>query len=306
MDINLRSPGIVTSLIILSIEVFAAIFTYAFITYGILCDFHKKKHLPPAKKIQCAVHLSSICFTIVSYANLLCEVLWPDLCKTLYSEGVFISLTVYSVSSCAWFTALVSFFYFTKIADVRSGFLGWTKKMINYFAHYLIVVIHVLCLVISFLNMLLLRFLQDPSTNSSVIPPASSTFGTKAANLRVAKFTLAMISVPFLTMIINVLLTGQFLKLHEHTMGKNMAKSGDDTLKIYQNIVSQMIHFLFLYAAFYLVFFLFYFSSFSQQSPGYWVTMILMLSFTPIQFVMIIIHYPNVNKNWKELLQYFI
>ncbi|XP_075141489.1 taste receptor type 2 member 39-like [Leptodactylus fuscus] len=301
MSVVPLSPADIICMVFILFEAFVSIVIHMFIMFCLLNDYYLKKKFTSVQKMHILLNISGTLFIVVSTLHVISNNLQPEFFSTTYYNVVFTLLLINSLCSSSWLTAVLCFYYFIKIVNVQRGFLGWMKKKISSVVHWLIVVV----MVFSFFNSLTSLFLYTshhlPPTNSSVLLSTSVTSEQTSINDVIAKFILLMIFIPLVSTELATLLTVGFLKIHSHKM-KSTKTSGESSLTLYKEVVYKMIRFLVLYSVYYLIIFLYYFSVFPIHSAGYYINLMLMFSFTPVQFVVHTLDNHNLRNTWKEMI----
>ncbi|XP_044130505.1 taste receptor type 2 member 9-like [Bufo gargarizans] len=297
-----RSPGVVIGLLVLAFEAFLATFTIVFIICVILRDFHKKKRLDTKDKIQMALKVSSFIFTSVVTYNEFSNIVQPQFSKVCSRSPLYRVLIVYSMCSCSWLIAVQCFFYFIKIVHVKWISSPWVRMNISSIVSWQIVLVKVISLCISLFDLISYKKAHVSSMNTSCISSTNTTRGEMLVNDYVPLFILIIVGAPLVLSIIAISLNAAFLSCHMNKM-KTTKTSGE--VHQYKRIVFAMLRFLFLYFIFYVVMFLHYFSYFALYSIGYWLNLILVLSFIPVLYILQIRENPQWRATCKEMTSYF-
>ncbi|XP_069841119.1 taste receptor type 2 member 39-like [Dendropsophus ebraccatus] len=276
----------------------AAVASVYIITF-ILLDFYKQKNIKTGNKIRMALGLSNVCLTIITFANIFSGFLWPMTSRMTSSNYILYSFNMYCISACCWFRALLSFFYFIKIVKVKTSCFMWVKTNISPIVSWVILVAQV----VSFGSFITAFFLIVPraaSHNSTV----SSSKAADVAELRrtFIHIVIVVTFLPLLTILVTSITTVVVLGKHRLKMVQNMGPNVQ--LDTYNRAVFRILQSLFFFVMFFPVMLIFYLQVSEEMSPGFWVSLIALSAFPPIQAMFIILLNPRLKQGWKEMIKH--
>ncbi|KAM4023618.1 taste receptor type 2 member 40-like [Anomaloglossus baeobatrachus] len=281
-------------------EVGAGVLTSIYVIIIILLDFHKKKNMRTGNKIRIALGLSNVCFSIITTANVFSGFYWPMIPRKTHSTDILYPLTMYCISSCSWFSAALSFFYFVKIVNVGNRWLAWAKTNISSIVSWVILVAGL----VSFGSFFTVFFLIVPPASANNASVSSfSAFAVRELRRRFIYIVIVVTFLPLVTVLVTTISTAIVLKRHTLKMEQNMRPSGNIQLGTYGSAVFRMFRLLFFFALFYFVMLLFYLPVFKELSPGFWVSLIILSSFSSVQSVLLVLGNPKLKRAWRELVK---
>ncbi|XP_077130055.1 taste receptor type 2 member 39-like [Ranitomeya variabilis] len=294
MDIDVLS-----FVIVLSLELTAGTFFNVFIISIIFYDFYREKNMNDSNKIVLCICASNVNYGILIAAGIMDEYIGRHASYTYVLSYVYIILLLYTIGSCAWLSAGLGFFYFIKISQVR--LLSWVKFHISSIVPWMLLILEVVSLTISFVSSLLLLTHQTRSRNITDSPPSVMT--VLAENkVGLINAAVATSSIPVVIILISTICTIWTLKQHSLKMKRGMDTEDKRRLTPYERVVCRMTYFLLFYLAFYAVIVNFYFSIVVQVESGFWLTLMLMSTFAPVQSILMILGNPRLKNAWKEML----
>ncbi|XP_018425666.1 PREDICTED: taste receptor type 2 member 8-like [Nanorana parkeri] len=269
----------------------------SFVIIVISLEFIKRHQVISSNKLLIPLCFSATCFSIMLATNNIIGLVSPEKSQLGYVIFIFYILNMYSISSCSWLTSCLCFFYFIKIANFRSGCLAWTKMKIDSIVLWMLVVVEVLSLCGPLINSLIFVFSAETTMSSSSMINNMTESMEKTSKYLNVIFIVNI--VPFIVVMITTALTIVSLNLHVRKMGKKISSTA--SLEVHRRVVWTMIQLLIVYSVFYLILFLFFFSTFTQMGLENWLYLILMSLFSPIQSAILIHSNPKFMKTWKTL-----
>ncbi|XP_069841120.1 taste receptor type 2 member 39-like [Dendropsophus ebraccatus] len=282
--------------VVLAVETSVGVLSSVYVIVIILLDFHKKNNMRTGNKIRMALGLSNVCFSVIMFTSVFSHFFWPVTSGTTSSNCILYSFTMYCISTCSWLSASLSFFYFIKIVNMKIRCFVWVKANISPIVSWLLLVTQV----VSFGSFFAVFFLIVPRptvSNSTISSNSAMTVG----DLR-RQFVYIIIVVtfmPLLTVLFTTITTAVVLKQHRLKMVQNLGPNIQ--LETYNSAVFRMLRLLFFFTMFYTVMLIFYFPVFVEMTPGFWVSLIIMSTFTSVQSILIAFGNPNLKRAWKEV-----
>ncbi|XP_040211685.1 taste receptor type 2 member 8-like [Rana temporaria] len=291
MDPNLRLT--VAFLAVLVLETVVGILDNIFIIFVICFHNGKRQEAKAGDAILVALGITSVCQGSALAFNILSNYIGPKIYKEMYVSYIVFFLTAYVIMSCAWLTASLFFFYFSKITTSSWRPLQWVKLKINTVVNWLVLASEIASVFSCFPIFI------------SLIKPKSIIGGNIFTNVSSDTYDIAPKNIylictcaPLFIIIITTACSAASLNLHAKKMEKNAATSTNGNIKMYQNIVRKMFYLLLFYVMFYVSFFLFLFDVFTTLSIGYWIQLLVMFSLTPVQSVFLIVVTPKLKEAW--------
>ncbi|XP_056392745.1 taste receptor type 2 member 8-like [Hyla sarda] len=231
----------------------------------ILKEF-RKKNIGTYSRILIPLNMSNICYSIILSLNFDTNFLSPKLYGNVSVHHTITYMTMYSITSYMWLSAVLCVFYFMKIVSSQPGVLTTLKSRMGAVVMWLIITSEVVSLGGSFLSMVPLRP-QTDQRNSS-ISLSEVTSGTSTQKAFVTN-VLILNSLPFLVIIMTTIGSAGFLKLYNHQIQKSMKTSGSTRVKDYRAAIYTMIGLLALYVTILLCSILIVLGVFSHLPLGY-------------------------------------
>ncbi|KAG8430492.1 hypothetical protein GDO86_020495 [Hymenochirus boettgeri] len=276
-----------------------AAFTNGYIAVVLLLDSFKCKNMSSSTKILVALSISNVCFALISSANLVISLLWPQLYTDFYVKRIMLALTMYGMISSCWLTTCLCVFYFIKIIHFTSSLFVWIKMKISTIVPWFIFFAKLMSLGCSFLTLLPSVIYDSSSENISSI----SSFNDSGANVISLGFlSVAFIAmcVPMVTVIITTFLTALSLFLHYRKMERYSCTSSSDSLTAHHGAVWMMTRLLFLYIIIFVVMLVNSFYVFVTLCFAFWISIILMYSFTFVQSVLLVLGISKLKEALKQ------
>ncbi|KAM5152761.1 taste receptor type 2 member 39-like [Mantella aurantiaca] len=299
MSSELYTPSQLPYIIVLILEIIIGLLMNAFITFVIYHDFLKTKTLSSSYKIMVGLASSNVCFGILMLIGLFDYFCSLGIFTTIFVNYIYLYLLLYTFSFCMWLTSSLGFFYFIKISNFESGLFSWVKKNIGSIVPWMILVDLLVSLFNSFLSSLLFIFSQSLSRNTTQIP-SSMVSKLSQSGMTIINAALVNTSLPFSVIVLTTLLTLVELKKHGNTM-KNVQTSDSERLRSYEKVVCRMTQSLCFYGIFYAVMFIFYLVVSRQVESGFWLLLLVLNSFTPVQSVLLVLANPKLRATWKGI-----
>ncbi|KAG8535792.1 hypothetical protein GDO81_027766, partial [Engystomops pustulosus] len=289
-------------MVILSLETIYGITTNGFIIFFICFYWVKGQDKSDSNKMILALSISNVLYACVSYVNVLLFYFHPIIyLKTSISPAVFV-FAMFIITSSSWLTACLCFFYFMKIQTFRSDVLSRLKTKITSAVPWMMLVSELVSAVTASLNVF--EFLQNDGShkNISVVELAmkkSKSNGIFSNNLYISFISSVL---PFLISVVTTGATVWALNKHTKKMEKNHTKSSAAVnVKAYKNTIRNMIRLLIFYAIFYVTLFLFYFNLFTTYSTGFWVFLMEIFLYAPVQSTILILANTKLRKVWRRI-----
>ncbi|KAG8546011.1 hypothetical protein GDO81_019916 [Engystomops pustulosus] len=279
------------ALIISLLEVLAGTVTSSFILFDVLRNVFKGQSLSTKDKILLALSISNVASPIILFIYIVSDILWLSLDEILYI--FFYSLILYCMSSSSWLTLCLCFFYFIRIMGFRSGYLSMMKKNMDVLVPWTILVVELVSLLTSFMNFTLEVLSID----------TSSSINTTNGHLSPAKFFEVMYVSNFASYPLIIVTTGCIMAsvtIHIHRMKRNI--SGTMSLVAHHRVVRTMKHLV----AFYVLFYVLLLIEFKELFPYIWsgcTYLIILLTLSPVQSLIIIHGNTRLHKSWKQMWQ---
>ncbi|XP_073490774.1 taste receptor type 2 member 143-like [Aquarana catesbeiana] len=282
-------PASVVCLGVLALEAIVGLCSNAFIIFSLTFSGFKRTNIAPCNYILIALNVSTMCYTISMFLNLLVYLYGPSF-NFNYASSALNYLTINSITSSSWLTADLCLFYSIKILQFRSRLLSWMKMKIDRMIPLLILIVEILSLLESFIASYI--FNQDLPRNST-ITATEVTSEHYRLRLKFMSVVLVVASPPFLIAIMATTASAVSLKLHSHRMEANM---GHTKGKDYQSAVKTMACLVVFYALIGIVMIIYGQELFEDQTWGYWICFMILTSFSMVQSGLLI----NGNPKLKE------
>ncbi|KAG8548258.1 hypothetical protein GDO81_025946 [Engystomops pustulosus] len=296
--------NVVVPVIILVLETIVGLCNYVFILCAIFHDFYRQKNLSSSNKILLWLGILDIGYEVLISLGLLDDFIGFRASTTVDWSFLYIMLVLYNICSCAWLTASLGVFYFVKISQIRC--LSWFKFHLSSIVPWILLVLQVVSIIHSILSCVLLVSPQrSPGNITETRPSVMKVLAENSSDFNNA--ALSVTSAPFIILLISTTATIWTLRQHSHRMGRSM-ESGVDRghLTPYELVVARMTHFLFFYVIFYTVMLIFFFAIIVQLRLGFWVALVLLSFFPPVQSVLLILGNPRLKDAWKEMARFLL
>ncbi|XP_069841131.1 taste receptor type 2 member 39-like [Dendropsophus ebraccatus] len=275
-------------------EITIGLFNNIFIVSVIVFDFYKEKHISSSNKLLLFIAISNVSYNIVISAGLLDKFIAPQASSTFVLSSMYIILLLYSISSCAWLSAGLGAFYFLKISQARR--LSWVKTHIDSIVPWLVLALEVVSFISGFLCSFLLISPQN-SFRNVLDGPLLMMKVLEKNSLKLINATIVVTSMPFMFIFIFTVCIVWTLKEHSRQMERSMGPEDNGRLTPYEGVVRRMNHFLYFYIILYISMLILYFSIISR----FWMSLLLMSSFTPLQSLFLIGIDIRLREAWKEV-----
>ncbi|XP_053328039.1 taste receptor type 2 member 40-like [Spea bombifrons] len=282
MDMDSLIKSVCT--VVQALESLTGITLNAFIIGVISLGFRKGRDVGNIDKILFALSLSSAAYAFTFLAFLFLTS-YNSTGGTIFL-GYFVT---FSVTSCSWLTACLCVFYFIKIIQFTSGFLSWVKRKINAIVPWMIMVAEG----VSLSCVLVHKEFQGQLSFMNSSAQLSAASGTSSTSL----MFLVTNCLAFLIVTVTTLCTVGYLRLHIHRIKKGTSGSPQS----HQNAAKTMIRLFILYLIFYFVFMTFYFQVAPPNSWWFQVNVMLGISFSSVQSVLLITASSRLSTAWLQL-----
>ncbi|KAM5152738.1 taste receptor type 2 member 143-like [Mantella aurantiaca] len=294
---NIRND--LTYIIILVLEIITGILMNVFIISVVCRDFFRTKSLTSSYKILACLTGCNVCFGVLLLVGLLDYFCRLGIFIVVSTAYIYLYLVLLTISSCAWFSANLGFFYLVKISNFESLYFSWMKKNIGSIVPWMLFVDLLLSLINSALSSLFFIFSPELSCNTTQISP-SMISTLSQSSVAFINSAITNTSLPFLVTFITTLSTLVELKKHGNTM-KNVQTSDSQRLRSYEKVVRRMTQSLFFYGIFYAVMIILCFTVITQLESGFWLLLLVLNSFTPVQSVLLVLANPKLRVTWKGI-----
>ncbi|KAM4024047.1 taste receptor type 2 member 8-like [Anomaloglossus baeobatrachus] len=282
-----HDPIISMYIAILSLETIYGVSTNAFIISLLSYYYVHGLDRSVSNVIILALSVSNVLYACVSYVNVLLLYCNPLVfLKTLITPSVYVFAS-FMITSSSWLTACLCFFYFMKIQTFRSGFLSWIKMKVNIAIPWMILMAELLSVVTASLHILEILEHSESPKNILLVQLAkmkASSNGVFPNNLYISFVSSCF---PFLISVVTTTATVWSLNKHSKKMEKKQTKSSV-SVKAYENTILNMIRLLIFYGIFYVTLFLFYFNLFASYTTGFWMFLMVIFLYAPVQSTLLI------------------
>ncbi|XP_071977904.1 taste receptor type 2 member 39-like [Engystomops pustulosus] len=267
-----------------------------FIITSLTIDAFQKKSVSPLNQILISLNVSNVSFTIVMSVYLATNSIWSYLYRVGFVFPFISYVTVCTITSSAWLTAALCFFYFTKIAPPWPGLLMKIKSKINVLTWRLILLVETVSLSVSFLS-LAASGPHPNEKNSTAIEV--ETLENKMKKIKISNVVLVLNFLPFTLIIIMTVTSAWFLRVYDHQMKTN-GTLVNTNVKDYQSAVHTMMGLLVLYLITILAIVLMALETFVDYSVGSWICLMILLLFPTGQSTLLIYSNPKLKQNLRE------
>ncbi|KAE8578515.1 hypothetical protein XENTR_v10023613, partial [Xenopus tropicalis] len=267
-------------------------FTNAYISFVILLDYFKTQTMSTSNKILLALSLSNVFLSLILFVSAV-SVFWPEIYADYYVKAYIFALLLFGICSSVWNTTCLCVFYFLKIINFGSGILAFFKIKINVMVPWFIFFSEALSLGCSFITLLPSVNSPGSSSNTSLVYSLNSTSVDIASIPGFMKVTFIVAFVPLLIMLVTTFSTMGSLYLHSRRMENTGTSS---SVAPHRSAVFMMAWLLLLYAVVFVALFTYFFKLFDSKSFGYWITYMLLYSFTLVQSIVLILGNPKLKE----------
>ncbi|XP_077306209.1 taste receptor type 2 member 4-like [Lithobates pipiens] len=284
---------------VLALEMSTGLLMNAFLIFAVYRDFLKTKTVSNSYKILLGLAISNVCFGILMSLALLDYFCSLGIFPTINPTYIYLYLLLFTITSCGWFSASLGFFYFIKISDFKSRCFSWMKTNISSFVPRMLLVTGTVSLFNSLLSNLLFIFRPTLSGNTTDYSPSMVSLLSRSSTTFVKTAIISTV-LPFLVVFTTTLFTVVALKKHRKRM-KNVQTSDSLHMRSYENVVRRMTHCLLFYVIFYVVMIIVYFVVITWVESGFWLLLLLLNSFSPVQSTLLVLANPRLKAAWKEI-----
>ncbi|XP_040211666.1 taste receptor type 2 member 4-like [Rana temporaria] len=287
-------------IIILFLELSAGMFLYLFVIYVICRDSIKTKTLSSSDQILLCLGISNTFYGFLTVVSLLDYFFSLGIFSMIHTAYLYLYLLLFTISSCAWLSASLGFFYFIKISNFGSGSFSWVKKNISSVVPWLLLG-----------DLLVSLFSGALSSLFFIFSPALSHNNTGSAVSIVSIFSQSRTTViygvmansfgPFLALFATTFYSIVYLMKHSYRMKKNLQTPNNESLRSFDKVVWRMTHSLLFYGIYYLPMVIIYFTVITQMESGFWLSQILFSLFPTVQAVLLVLANPRLKAAWKDM-----
>ncbi|KAM5152759.1 taste receptor type 2 member 39-like [Mantella aurantiaca] len=283
-------------IIVLALEIFIGTMINAFIISITLYDFGKAKTMSSVYKILLCLGISNLLFDILMSVGFVDYFYTLSVFAMTDVVYIFLYLMLFCVSSCAWHAATLGFFYFIKVADVRFNIFAWMKRKIGVIVQWMLM----LGVLVSLLSSSFLISSMEISSNSTDQNPSFVSALARSMSSLITASIIVTIS-PLLVILICTSCTIVFLRKHGHRM-KDLQTSDGERLKSFEKVVSRMTCTLLFYVISYVVMVSLYFAIVTRMESVFWLSLVMLSSFSPLQASLLVFANPRLMAALKEML----
>uniref|UniRef100_A0A8C5QC82 Taste receptor type 2 n=1 Tax=Leptobrachium leishanense TaxID=445787 RepID=A0A8C5QC82_9ANUR len=271
---------ITACLVTVLLEAIIGLAANVFIVSNISINYLRGETMSSINKILLSLGISNMCFAVASSSNLILSCLIPSLNRHI------------NIVSCALHTLCLCVFHFIKIVNFSTPFLSWVKTRITAVVSWLILVSEVVSVGSSIFITLEFVSKHGVDVNVSTVVPSNGSW-SREDTLSYMRYTFVAICLPVILGFVIICWTIAHLKHHGRRMKVTMGASGSASVKAHQTAANTMIRLLTLYAFIYIDTVIFCFDVFPIKSVGYWFSVLILISFTPAQSVLLITGNPK-------------
>lgn len=297
----LSDPLTTACIFILLLEMIFGMSSTLFVIGVIVKESKQGKNIKTANKIRIALYMSNVCYSITVFAGAISGFLGPtnNQITDFTLAYVAYSMSMFTMSSSSWLTAILSLFYVMKIMDFKARIMVWVKKNIKAVIPWMILGVEVLALFSSFFGVLLFINPFSSSVNNSTLSLNNSVSTSPAGFLSIA---LILSCAPFLIIVFSTSCIAKVLLKHHHSMAENMRTSNSNKTKSFRNALPKIMRSIITYTVYYLFVLLYYVATLFSLSVEFWVFLTIMALFTPLMSVLMIVKTPKLRKTAEEML----
>ncbi|XP_069841118.1 taste receptor type 2 member 2-like [Dendropsophus ebraccatus] len=289
-------------IVILTLETIYGVSTNFFIIFFIYSFYINGLDKSVSNKIILVLSVSNVLYACVSYINILFFYFDPIVfLKTSITPAVFV-FAMFIITSSSWLTACLCVFYFMKIKTFRSGFLLRLKTKVSSTIPWMILMSELVSVVTATMN--ILEFIENDNTpkNISLVQLAMMTASSNGIFANNLYISFVCSCVPFLISVVATGATVWSLNKHSKKMEKKHTKTSTGfNVKAYENTIKNMIRLLIFYAIFYVTLFLFYFNLFAANTTGFWIFLVVIFQYAPVQSTILILANAKLKKSWMKI-----
>ncbi|XP_073416712.1 taste receptor type 2 member 40-like [Dendrobates tinctorius] len=285
--------------IILLLETITGLSSTIFIITCLSFTGFQKPNFATLNRILISLNTNNLLYTIFMSAYLLISNLWPY----FYSNGFvfyFIStMSLYTITSAAWLTGTLCFFYFMKIIPSQPGVLTKIKSRISAIVWRLILMAEIVSVFGSFLSTLL----SPPNLNGkNTTMNFESMVEKRSRRLKFTSIILILNCLPFVLIIAMTSTSAWFLRWYNCQIRKNSGTLANTNVKDYQTAVQTMTGLLILYLLVIISAICFALEIFADGSEEFWICAMALLSFPTGQSALLIYSNPKLRQILNKLI----
>ncbi|XP_069591808.1 taste receptor type 2 member 39-like [Ranitomeya imitator] len=283
-------------LVVLLLEATSGLLSCFFMIFLLVKEF-LKKNMMRYSWILIFLNVSNICYTCSLSIDSTINFLGLDLLHHTYLFCIISYMTMYSITSSLWFSAVLCIFYFMNIMPSQPGVLTTLKRSIGVIVWWLIIMTEVVAIGGSFLT-ILMYIPQINQRNSSVI---SSEMVEETSNQSLKFMTIVLIlnSLPILIIMMTTIGSAWFLRIYSYHIQKNL--TGNTHVRDYRESIQTMIGLLILYTTVLLFVILLMLNVFPYMTLGYIICQIFLFSFATVLSVLLIYGNPKLKEAAKQI-----
>ncbi|XP_077305998.1 taste receptor type 2 member 4-like [Lithobates pipiens] len=286
-------------IIIIILELGISTFMHLFVIYVVYRDFIKTKTLRSGDKILLCLGISNMFYGFLVFVSLLDYFCSLGIFLRIHTAYIYLYLFLFAISSCAWLSASLGFFYFVKISTFGTGLLSWVKKNITSVVPRLLLGILLVSLFNSALSSLFIIFSPaPPRNNTGRFVSIASVFSQSRTQFIYSTITLSI--GPFMVLFSTTFYLVVYLMKHSYRMKKGVQTPNNEHLRSFDKVVWRMMHSLLFYGIYYLLMLIIYFTVITKMESGFWLSYLIFSLFPVVQVVLLVLANPRLKAAWKD------
>ncbi|KAM4618020.1 taste receptor type 2 member 8-like [Discoglossus pictus] len=285
------------------VEVFAGIIISGFIVYVNILDWIKQKTLRSCDQILLALGLCNVLYPCLSGFLINMSILCPYITSAIFYQ-CFNVLSVSTILSSSWLTALLCLFYCLKIVNFRSGLLVQLKKKIDVMVPWLILAAALVSVFCSIPGIFSYSYQLSINDTTSITPNITTGFVIHKDSMQTLTPLLPNILIPLMIVTGTTVCIIWSLILHTRTMKQNLGEATG--LEIHKRAAWTMLCLLLLYLIFYQSKVLIILRGLKSLSMEYFVMLMLVFAFSPVQSVVLIVGNRKLMQNYNKMLSHYM
>ncbi|XP_075687761.1 taste receptor type 2 member 40-like [Rhinoderma darwinii] len=292
------SPNEVALLVILLLEATTGLLSGLFIIVCLSAKVFQRTNMRSYSQLMIPLNVSIMCYNFLLSINYIISLLCPELLRMASFFCVSMYMMLYSITSSLWLAAGLCVFYFIKILPSQPGVLTTLKSRIGAIVWWLIFTAEVVSLGGSFL-LILIYNPQQNQMNSSLTEDLKEDRSAQKMNF--TSIVLVLNWLPFLIIMATTIGSVRFLKLYNHQIEKNMATSGNTSVRDYGAVIKTMTGLLVLFTFVFLCMIILSLDVVSYLTSGYWLCVMFIFSFSGLLSALFIYGNPKLKEVFKQI-----
>ncbi|XP_073502356.1 taste receptor type 2 member 39-like [Phyllobates terribilis] len=286
---------------VLLLETFTGLSSSIFIITCLSLTGFQKTNFAPLNRILISLNTTNVLYTMFMSAYFLVRNLWPYFYSDSFVFYFLSTMSLYTITSTAWLTGTLCFFYFMKIVPSHPGVVMKIRNRISAIVWRLILMAQIVSFSGSFLSTLL--SLQTPNGKNSTMN-VEAMVEKRSRRLKFTSAIMMLNCLPFALTIVMTFASAWFLRWYNCQIRKNSGTLVNTNVKDYRTAVQTMTGLLILYLLVIIAAICLAIEIFADGSEEYWICAMALLSFPTGQSTLLIYSNPKLRQILNKLISF--